>query len=88
MVAEARFRSSPNGIHVPRPAEMLEDHPLTSVTMLFGIGLGVGFLLGHTIAEAAGRRLIHHAALTETLISQIRDALRNSLPQGLAQRLS
>jgi hypothetical protein len=45
-------------------------------------------LLGHTLAEAAGRRLIHQDTLTEKLTSQIRDLLKNALPAGLSRHLS
>lgn len=84
MVAEeTRYRPSRNAGSGSRPKEWVEEYPFASVTVLFGIGVGVGLILGHTIAETTGRRLFHHDTLAEKLTCQIRDLLKNTLPQGL-----
>ena len=89
MVAEeTRTRSSQNGGPAARTSEWVGENPFTTVSVLFGVGVGVGLMLGHTLAEAAGRRLIHHDTFTEKLTSQIRDALKNSLPAGISRHLS
>jgi len=89
MVAEeTRSRAFRNGGVGSRSSEWVEEYPVTSVTVLFGIGVGVGLLLGHTLAQAAGRRLMHHDTLTEKLTSQIRDVLKSALPAGLSRHLS
>ena len=89
MVAEeTRTRKTQNGGMGARSSEWVGENPLTSVTVLFGVGVGVGLLLGHTLAEAAGRHMIHQNTFTEKLTSQIRDALKNSLPAGLSRHLS
>jgi hypothetical protein len=89
MVAEeARgqdFRTGPNGSPA---AEWVGDNPFTSTTVLFGLGVGVGLLLGHTIAETTGHRLMHQDTFSEKLASQIRDLLKNNLPQGLMRHMS
>jgi len=85
MVAESR--GSRMGATSSYPAALVEDNPLTSVTVLFGIGLGVGFILGHTIAEAAGRQMFHQDTFTDRLTSQIRELLKNNLPQGITRHM-
>ncbi|MFN0051999.1 MAG: hypothetical protein ACKV0T_07395 [Planctomycetales bacterium] len=61
---------------------------MTSVTVLFGLGIAVGMLLGHTIAESTGHRLFHEDTLTEKVTGQIRELLKNNLPQRLSRHLS
>jgi hypothetical protein len=68
--------------------EWLEEHALTSVTVLFGLGVAVGLLLGHTIAESTGRKMFHEDTLTEKLTGQIREIVKNTLPQGLSRHFS
>jgi hypothetical protein len=89
MVAEqTRRRSFRNGGARSQPAEWVEEYPFTSVTVMFGIGVGVGLILGHTIAEAAGRRMFHQDTLAEKVTCQIRDVLKNALPQSLSRHMS
>jgi len=89
MVAqESRFRSSRNGGSAARAREWVEDYPATSVAVLFGIGVGVGLMLGHTIAESTGHHMFHQDTLTEKLTCQIRDVLKNSLPEGISRYMS
>jgi hypothetical protein len=68
--------------------EWVEEHAMTSVTVLFGLGIAVGLLLGHTIAESTGRKMFHEDTLTEKLTGQIRDIVKNTLPQGLSRHFS
>ena len=89
MVADkTRFEKPQNGPSGSCSREWVDEHPFTSVTVLFGLGLGVGLLLGHTIAESAGRTLFHEDILTEKLTSRIRDVLKSNLPKGLSRHLS
>ena len=69
---------------VPQATDWVEEYPFASVAVMFGLGVGVGLVVGHTIAEAAGRRMFHHDTLTERLSCQIRDLLRNSLPRAFS----
>jgi hypothetical protein len=89
MVAqETRSRSFRNEGRSPQAREWVEEYPFASVTVLFGIGVGVGLMLGHTIAEATGRRLMHQETFTEKLACQIRDLLKNNIPQGIMRQMS
>jgi|GEM_PF-4232444 len=68
--------------------EWMEEHSMTSVTVLFGLGVAVGLLLGHTIAESTGRKMFHEDTLTEKLTGQIRDIVKNTLPPRLSRHFS
>ncbi len=88
MVASNR-RSRPLPTSETRSAaqQCLVESPFQSVTVLFGLGLAVGFMVGHTIAESVGGRLMHHDTFTEKLTCQIRDLLKTNLPEGLARHV-
>jgi hypothetical protein len=89
MVAEkSRFQTSAQKTSESRSTEWVEEHALTSVTVLFGLGIAVGLLLGHTIAESTGRKMFHEDTLTEKLTGQIRDIVKNTLPQGISRHFS
>jgi len=68
--------------------EWIEESPATSMTILFGVGMATGLLLGHTLAEAVGRKLFHEDTLTEKLTAQIRDLVKSHVPTSLSRRLS
>jgi hypothetical protein len=68
--------------------EWINENPFTSVTVLFGLGVGVGVLLGHVIAESAGRTLFHEDTLAEKLAGEIRKVLKSTLPKGISRHVS
>lgn len=89
MVAERKRRRPMRYAVAERPpGDWVEEYPFASMTVMFGIGLGVGFVVGHTIAEAAGRKLFQGNTLAESVTCQIRDVLKNSLPESLSQYVS
>ena len=56
MVAEnMRQHSRRQRSAAPQATDWVEEFPFASVAVMFGIGVGVGLVVGHTIAEAAGR---------------------------------
>jgi hypothetical protein len=73
---------------VPQATDFVEEYPFASVAVMFGIGVGIGLVVGHSIAEAAGRRMFHHDTLAEKLSCQIRDLLKNSLPRVFSGQVS
>ena len=68
--------------------EWIEENPSSSMTLLFGVGVVAGLLLGHTLAEAAGRKLFHEDTMTEKLTGQIRDLVKSHLPSSVSRHLS
>ena len=89
MVADRRKFQMPRAKSADSCAqEWVDEHALSSVAVLFGLGIAVGMLVGHTIAESTGRHMFHEDTLTEKLNAQIRAVLKNHLPQGLSRHLS
>jgi hypothetical protein len=87
MVArQTRARPSFNGGRLSDPAEMIAEHPATSMVVLFGVGLGVGLVVGHAICESM--RTERSDSLLNKLSCQIRDTLKQALPEGVWQHLS
>ena len=68
--------------------EWIVESPTGSMAVLFGVGLAAGLLLGHTLAEAAGRKMFHEDSLTEKLTGQIRDLVKSHLPTSMSRHLS
>jgi len=68
--------------------EWVEENPFTAVMAVYGIGVTVGLLVGHTLAEAAGRHMFHHDTFTENLTSKIGDVLRSNLPKDISRYFS
>jgi hypothetical protein len=85
---KSRFQTSPQKTTESRSMEWVEQHALTSVTVLFGLGVAIGLLLGHTIADSTGHKLFHEDTLAEKLTGQIREVLKSTLPEGLSRHIS
>ncbi len=67
-----------------KPVEMAKEYPVASMMVLFGVGLGVGVLLGQSCS-----RLPYFApeqSTTERLTKQIYDAVANAIPSSLAHQ--
>lgn len=89
MVAESTRSRLPQATTQTNCArEWVEENPFTAVMAVYGIGVAVGLLLGHTLAEAAGRHMFHHDTFTENLTGKIGDVLRSNLPKDIGRYFS
>lgn len=84
----AGMRSIPPGMNRACVTDWIEDNPSTSMTVLFGIGTAVGLLVGHTLAESAGRKMFHEDTLTEKLTGRFRDVLKSHFPHNVARHFT
>lgn len=74
-----------------KPAGLVSHYPLSSVLVVFGIGLGVGVALGRMLGEpgmprpSLGQRT---EIAAEKLGRQMRDAIVGVLPDSLSKHVS
>jgi len=62
-----------------RPAEVVREYPLASMLLMFGMGLGVGVVLSHTIAHSLSEMTDLEPTMTEKMRQQVYGALSNVL---------
>lgn len=87
MVAKEVNRISGRVRHaLEQPTEMVKEHPLSSMLLVFGVGLGVGVLLGQACAGPLMHLAYHEPTTTEKLGRQVYDALSGVLPQTFTAR--
>jgi hypothetical protein len=70
-----------------KPAEMVQEYPISTTLVAFGIGLGVGLLIGQSLTESFGSRSHASSSKMEAFGRQMCDALRTSLPEAISQYL-
>jgi hypothetical protein len=64
--------------------ELVEDYPMASTLLAFGVGLGVGVLVGQTVAGAF-RHEAPPSSRLESLSQQVCDAVRNAVPEAISR---
>jgi hypothetical protein len=65
-----------------RPAEMVKDHPLPSMLLMFGVGIGVGVLLSQTVCSTL-MEAIEEPTMTEKMKRQVFDALSHVMSPSM-----
>ena len=68
------------------PREWVEEYPLTSTIVAFGIGLGLGVCLGQSLGGSSRKRSADMSTM-EQLGHQVYDAVRRSIPESLSRHL-
>jgi hypothetical protein len=79
------------GMSLPSPSsiassslELVEEYPMASTLLAFGVGLGVGVLVGQTIAGAL-RQESPRSPRLDSLSQQVCDAVRNAVPDAISR---
>ena len=86
MVAQPahRFRDQVQGA-IERPTTMVREYPLSSMLVMFGLGLGVGVVVAQTLSSTLSE-LAAEPTMTEKMKRQMVDAFSHVLsPQLLRQ---
>jgi len=72
------------------PGEFVQEYPASSILVAFGIGLGLGVIVGHSLSDSmtstgSGRRSVERSM--ESFGRQVCEALRSSLPESVSRHL-
>jgi hypothetical protein len=69
-----------------KPAEVARDYPVSSMLVVFGVGLGVGVILSQ-VACSSLASAFEEPTFTERISRQIMSAVNNVLPDAVSQQL-
>ena len=87
MVAKEVNRISGRVRHaLDQPVGMVKEHPLPSMLLMFGIGMGVGVVLAQACSSSLLHLSHHEPTTTERISRQVYDALSQVLPQSVTSR--
>jgi hypothetical protein len=68
-----------------RPVDMVKEYPLASMLLMFGMGLGVGVLVSHSLSGLLAE-MAEEPTMTEKVRRQVMDALSHVVsPSTLRQ---
>jgi hypothetical protein len=73
---------------VTHPQDTVKEYPVSSALVVFGLGMGVGFVLAQALCEPISRAWQPEPTMTERLGRSVYDALHSMLPQSMAKQLT
>jgi hypothetical protein len=65
-----------------RPVEMVKEHPLPSMLLMFGVGIGVGVLLSQAVCNTL-MEVVEEPTMTEKMKRQVFDALSHVMSPSM-----
>ena len=69
-----------------KPAEMARDYPVSTMLVVFGVGLGVGVILSQACGSLEGFH--QQPTFTERISRQIMSAVNEVLPDAVSRQLA
>ena len=91
-IGQKKMPTRPTVAHaVAKPEGLVSDYPLSSVLVVFGIGLGVGVALGSILGGpmTTPPSLVQRTELAaEKLGRQMLDAIASALPKSLSKHIA
>jgi len=90
MIAHERTASNSTwnvGEALEKPVEMAREYPLASMLLVFGVGVGVGCLLGQALAGPLTQMIQPQPTMSERLGRQMLDYVSSVLPESIARQL-
>jgi hypothetical protein len=72
-----------------KPRELVREYPLSSTLLVFGVGIGVGMLLGQTVGELLfeSHQPPSRLGRVSTLANQLCDSVRHSVSEAMEKHL-
>jgi len=87
MVAQANRMNEHFREAMERPTELVKEYPLASMLLVFGMGLGVGVIVSHTICNSLAEMVEPDPTMTEKLKRHVYDALSNVISPSMLRQL-
>ncbi len=89
MSAQNRRHATPPALEAgyAMSQEMVEEYPITSTVVAFGVGMAAGLLVGHLLAEPVSRLWEPEPSTMEKFGRHVYDAIKGSLPESLGRHL-
>lgn len=78
----------PNDSMFSAPAHAVQEYPISTAMLVFGVGLGIGILASHTVCESLFRAVQPPPTMTERLSRQLYDVLSQAVPESVARRFA
>jgi len=69
-----------------RPTELVKEHPLPSMLLMFGLGIGVGVLVSQTLCSTL-LESFEEPTMTEKVRKQVYDAVSHVIPPSMLKQL-
>jgi hypothetical protein len=66
--------------------EAVRDFPMTSMLVVFGVGMAVGLVLVDSLGESVGKVLDRDPSMSEKLGRNIAEALKAALPESVVRQ--
>jgi hypothetical protein len=73
---------------VQRPKQAVEEYPISSMLVVFGVGLGVGVVLSQALCAPLMRAFEPEPSFTEKLGRSMYDAMASMMPESVTRRMS
>jgi hypothetical protein len=69
-----------------RPKEIVHEYPISSMLLMFGVGIGVGVIVSQTLLNGLAEAL-EEPTMSEKMKRQLYDALGQVLPASAMRQL-
>jgi phosphohistidine swiveling domain-containing protein len=84
MVAHANRLNDQFRHAMEQPTEMVKEHPLPSMLLMFGLGLGVGVVVAQTLCSSLMED--HEPTMTDKMRKQVYDALSHVVSPSMLKQ--
>jgi len=87
MIAQQGTQSSRMSFQdaVEKPMELTREYPVSSMLVIFGVGLGVGLVLSQAVASPLGHMMQPEPTMSEKIGQRVMEAIRPMLPDSIAR---
>lgn len=88
MVSQATPRWKSSASILSTPASAVQEYPISTALLVFGVGLGVGIVASHMLFDSLSRVVQPPPTMTERLTRQLYEALSQAVPESVSRRFA